>query len=154
MKPKLLVVSLLALVLSLQNAHAQSDAKPRAAINHLAIFVVNLQQSAGFYENIIGLDTIPEPFHDGKHVWLRIGPHSALHIIQGADAPKSYYKNNHICFSIPSMEAFVEKLRKNNLKWEDAGGKQGAITNRVDGVKQIWLQDPDGYWIEINNDRS
>ncbi len=26
-----------------------------------------------------------------------------------------------------------------------------SITTRVDNVKQIWLQDPDGYWIEIND---
>jgi lactoylglutathione lyase len=25
--------------------------------------------------------------------------------------------------------------------------------SRIDGVHQIWLQDPDGYWIEINDDQ-
>jgi lactoylglutathione lyase len=26
-----------------------------------------------------------------------------------------------------------------------------TTTTRVDGVQQIWLQDPDGYWVEIND---
>jgi len=25
------------------------------------------------------------------------------------------------------------------------------VTNRVDGVHQIYLKDPDGYWLEIND---
>ncbi len=129
------------------------EVKPQASINHLAIYVTDLQRSAAFYRDIIGLDTIPEPFHDGKHAWLRIGPHSALHIIQGADTPKTYFKNNHICFSVPSIENFTGKLKQNNIRWEDVKGQHNAITKRADGVLQLWMQDPDGYWIEINNDR-
>jgi len=25
------------------------------------------------------------------------------------------------------------------------------VTTRPDGVHQIWFQDPDGYWLEIND---
>jgi lactoylglutathione lyase len=125
--------------------------KATGRINHLAIFVVNLEKSSQFYQNILGLDTVPEPFHDGKHSWLKIGPGATLHIIEGAPAKKDYYKNNHICFSVPSVESFVELLRKSNFTWEDVSGKKNAITTRVDGVKQIWFQDPDGYWLEVND---
>src|SRR5262245_60889556 len=87
----------------------------KASINHLAIYVVDLKASASFYEGIIGLDSIPEPFHDGKHVWLRIGPSIALHIIQGSDSKKDYYKNNHICFSVASVEQFTARLREKGI---------------------------------------
>ena len=127
------------------------DTKPRAVINHLAINVVDLQKSGDFYINTIGLDTIPEPFHDNAHIWLRIGPGSSLHIIAGAPAHKEYYKNNHICFSVPSVEAFTEKLKQKSIQFEDLSGKKNVFSVRVDGVKQLWLQDPDGYWIEIND---
>lgn len=130
---------------------AQSDNKPRAVINHVAIFVTDLQRSGNFYENIVGLDTIPEPFHDGKHIWLRIGPKAAMHIIQGAETPKEYFKNDHTCFSVPSVETFIEVLKKNNISFEDVGGNQNVYSQRPDGVKQIWLRDPDGYWLEIND---
>ena len=75
----------------------------------------------------------------------------ALHIIQGAEVKKDYYKNQHTCFSLSSVEIFTELLKKKNILWEDRDGTKMAVTKRIDGVKQIWLQDPDGYWIEIND---
>ncbi|MGN6493532.1 MAG: VOC family protein [Agriterribacter sp.] len=124
---------------------------PKARINHVAIYVMDVKKSGDFYMNIIGLDSIPEPFHDGKHIWLRIGPGASMHIIEGASAKKEYYKNNHTCFTVASVQAFTEILKKHAIPWEDVNGKKMGITNRVDGVKQIWLQDPDGYWLEIND---
>ena len=133
-------------------SHAQPSAsQAKVHLNHVAVYVMDVKKSTHFYTKIIGLDTIPEPFHDGKHTWLNIGVHQAMHIIEGAEALKEYYKNNHFCFTVPSVEAFTEILRKNNIGWEDRDGAKKAITTRVDGVKQIWLQDPDGYWIEIND---
>lgn len=125
--------------------------KPKAILNHVAIFVVNLEKSKVFYGDIFQLDTIPEPFHDGKHAWYSIAPGVAMHVIQGAEKPKEYYQNNHTCFSVPSTEAFVEKIKTQNISWYNAKGVKGEITTRVDGVKQIWVNDPDGYWIEVND---
>lgn len=122
-----------------------------AHINHTAVYVTDLKTSAAFYQNIIGLDTIPEPFHDGKHAWFKTGPGVALHVIQGAETRKEYYKNQHTCFSVASVDAFTKLLIAKNISFEDVKGNKGAVTNRVDGVKQLWLQDPDGYWIEIND---
>lgn len=141
------------LVLSIYSARSQSTYKALARLNHVAVYVVDLQKSGHFYTQIIGLDTIPEPFHDGKHIWLQIAPGVQMHIIQGADKAKDYYKNNHFCFSVPSVEAFTVVLKKNGIGWEDRDGAKFAITTRVDGIKQIWCQDPDGYWVEINDAR-
>lgn len=151
MKNLSFLAGVIILSVSFFTARAQSGNAPKAVINHLAIYVVDLQKSASFYENIVGLDTIPEPFHDGKHTWLRIGPKAAMHIIQGADKQKEYYKNNHICFSVASVEGFIEVLKKNSIGFEDVSGNKNVFSKRPDGVKQIWLQDPDGYWLEIND---
>jgi lactoylglutathione lyase len=120
-------------------------------INHTAIYVMDVKVSTWFYQHIIGIDTIPEPFHDGKHAWFKIGPGIAMHIIQGAEAKKEYYKNQHTCFSVASVDNFIKVLQKNKIAWEDRDGAKMTITTRVDGVKQLWLQDPDGYWVEIND---
>jgi lactoylglutathione lyase len=125
--------------------------KAKALLNHTAIYVMNLKTSAAFYKNVIGLDTIPEPFHDGKHTWFRTGPGTSLHLIEGADTKKEYYKNQHTCFSVASVENFILLLKVLKITWEDRDGKKMTISTRPDGVKQIWLQDPDGYWIEIND---
>ena len=138
-------------LLLITGTKAQTNSKPKATLNHIALYVVDLKTSTDFYMNIVGLDTIPEPFHDGKHAWFKIGPAVSMHIIQGAEEKKEYFKNQHICFSVSSVEKFTELLKKKNILWEDRDGAKKAITTRIDGVKQIWLQDPDGYWVEIND---
>ncbi|MGJ7033388.1 VOC family protein [Niabella hirudinis] len=131
---------------------AQETKKTVVLSNHQAIYVTDLKKAAAFYANIIGLEQVAEPFKIGKHAWFKTGPKTTLHIILGADKPKEYFKNNHMCFSVPSLENFIRKLDQNKVPYEDVSGKRSAVTNRVDGVKQIWLRDPDNYWIEINND--
>ena len=131
-------------------ANAQQS---KSHINHTAIYVVDIQKTGDFYSNIIGLDTVPEPFHDGKHIWYSTGAHTMLHVIAGATAKKDYYKNQHICFTVPDFNQFIKKLQALNWPYEDVAGNKNAITTRVDGVHQIWLQDPDGYWLEINDDK-
>lgn len=128
-----------------------SQIEQKAKINHTAIYVVNLQASKHFYGQIIGLDTLADPFKDGKHAWFKTGQNIALHVIQGATEKKDYYKNQHTCFSVASVQSFKKTLQQNNINWEDVNGKMCATTTRIDGVQQIWLQDPDGYWVEIND---
>ena len=128
-----------------------NNPKTKATLNHIAIYVVDLQKSRAFYETVIGLDTIPEPFRDNKHTWFSIGPKSHLHLIQGAAAVTSHEKNNHLCFSVASVEEFVKRLEKYSVSYENWTGEKNTITKRVDGVKQIYCKDPDGYWVEIND---
>ena len=132
-----------------------ADAQPagKATLNHIAQYVVDLNVSTNFYKNIIGLDTIPEPFHDGRHTWFSVGPKSHLHIISGATQKTEHDKNAHLCFSVVSVTDFIETLKKNNIPFENWAGEKNTYTNRVDGVKQIYFKDPDDYWIEVNNDK-
>ena len=125
----------------------------KAFLNHIALHVFDLQKSGKFYTETVGLDTIPEPFHDGNHIWLSIGYKSHLHLIGGAKPAIDRDKNTHLCFTVPSVEQFLERLKKINWPYEDWAGTEGAITKRVDGVKQVYFRDPDGYWIEVNDAR-
>ena len=123
-----------------------------AILNHLALSVVNLQKSTDFYKHIIGLDEIEEPFKDGKHHWFSIGEYSQLHLIQASKQIREHDKSTHLCFSVPSLEAFVERLEAANIPYGNFLGTSKSPTIRPDGVKQIFLQDPDGYWVEVNNE--
>jgi lactoylglutathione lyase len=147
---KIVLFGLLVTILSQQYLRAQASAN-KPILNHIAFYVVDLKKSTFFYQQIIGLDTIPEPFHDGKHTWFSIGIKSHLHLIQGAAAATEHPKNSHLCFSVGSVDLFIAALNKNKIEFENWAGQKNAITTRVDGVKQVYFKDPDGYWIEIND---
>src|SRR5918993_785109 len=125
--------------------------KIKPTLNHIAMYVVDLKKSTDFYTNIVQLDTIPEPFHDGKHTWFSIGPLSHLHLIQGAAGYTDHEKNSHLCFTVPSVPDFIKVLEKNKVEYENWAGEKFKVTKRVDSVYQIYFKDPDGYWLEIND---
>lgn len=144
-----LFLTVLLLISFAMLSNGQNKQKP--VLNHIAHYVVNLKISTDFYMNVVGLDTIPEPFHDGRHTWFSIGPKSHLHIIQGATEKIPHVKNTHICFTVESVAAFIKILEKNKIEYENWAGEKMAVTTRVDGVKQIYFKDPDGFWVEIND---
>ena len=142
---------MVALILSLGIGSTRAQTFKEMRFDHLAIYVTNLQQSGKFYQGILGLDSIPEPFHDGKHLWLSLGSGTSLHIIQGAEKPKEYFQNNHLCLRTDNVVAFTKVLEANKIGYVDLKGTPGKINTRPDGIQQVWLKDPDGYWIEVNN---
>jgi len=127
-------------------------AQQKPVLNHIAVYVKDLKTSTAFYSDVIGIDTIPEPFHDGKHTWYGVSENSHLHLIQGAKEITKHDKNIHLCFSVPSIEDVIASLNKNSVPFESWTGEKMAVTTRVDGIRQLYFTDPDGYWIEINND--
>ena len=152
MKKYVLPALLVCVVVSAFSVSVTSTAK-KPILNHIALSVMELKRSTNFYQQIIQIDTIPEPFHDGKHTWFSIAEHSHLHLIEtGADL-KEKDKNTHLCFSVESIEEVIKRLDKAGIAWSNWQGTPRTQTVRVDGVKQIYFQDPDGYWIEINNDK-
>ncbi|TKK71909.1 VOC family protein [Ilyomonas limi] len=130
---------------------AQSQTTPR--FNHTTIYVVDLQKSADFYRKVMQLQEIPEPFHDNRHVWFKIGEHAELHVVQGAKAVTPHDINIHLAFSVPSVEAFAKHLDVMNVKYGNWAQNTKEPQLRPDGIKQIYFQDPEGYWIEVNDDK-
>lgn len=135
-----------------QKAMAQNNTgSTPAVLNHIAVYVSDLKQSTVFYESVFNLKIIPEPFHDNRHTWFSLGPAGQLHLIQGLKGTQNFDKNEHLCFSVPSVDEFVKKLNTQHISFEDWAGKEKGITLRVDGVKQIYFKDPDGHWLEVND---
>lgn len=99
------------------------------------------------------LKEIAEPFHDGRHTWYSIAPHVQLHVVQGAKEKTAHDVNIHMAFTVESLQDFIKHLDQMNIRYSNFDGSKKEVQNRPDGVQQIYLQDPDGYWIEVNNDR-
>lgn len=148
MKP-ILFLALLGGLLGHQRCQAQG--KPSAlTLDHAAICVHDLKASTDFYKSVLGLEEIPNPFNDGIHTWFKIGPRLQLHVIQRG-CPVVPEKNVHLCFSTASLPTLADYLNKQKVRYANLKGDSQEFTTRVDGVKQLYLQDPDGYWIEIND---
>ncbi|MDI9879986.1 VOC family protein [Flectobacillus longus] len=112
-------------------------------INHAALFVKNLQTSKEFYGNVLELPEVPRPNFDFEGVWYALGRHT-LHLIAGRtdEIIVSGSRRNHLALEVEDIqecEAFL-KVKKIPM----VGPKM-----RPDGVPQIFIQDPDGYWIEF-----
>ncbi|MDB5286297.1 MAG: Glyoxalase-like domain protein [Mucilaginibacter sp.] len=121
--------------------------------NHTALYVKDLKKSADFYKNVMLLKEIPEPFHDNKHVWLRTGEHSQLHLIQGATEITEHDINSHFAYSVKNLQDFTKHLDQLQYKYGNWKGDSKSPQLRPDGVKQVYLQDPDNIWIEVNDDK-
>src|SRR3954447_6115657 len=89
------------LLLTSRSVNAQSP-----QFNHTTIYVVDMNKSADFYEKAMMFERIPEPFHDNRHIWEKIGDHNQLHIVQGAKEKTPHDINIHLAFTVPSVEEF------------------------------------------------
>jgi lactoylglutathione lyase len=144
--------SKLFLFILLSAAATTLRAQDGVKVNHVALYVKDLGKSAAFYKNVMELKEIPEPFHDGKHVWLRTGEHSQLHLIQGAAEVYQHDINSHFAYSVKNLANFTKHLDAMHVKYGNWKQDSKSPQLRPDGVKQVYLQDPDNFWIEVNDD--
>ncbi len=145
-------ISLLTFMVVVTLFISNSNLMAQAKITHIAVLVEDITRSAAFYKDVFEFPEIEEPFKDGVHVWLDLGNNVSMHIIQAPWKEPTINKNNHICFSVKDMDDFISNLAKHGVEYEDWPGNKGEINIRPDGIKQIYLQDPDGYWVEINDE--
>jgi lactoylglutathione lyase len=94
----------------------------------------------------------PQPFHDGRHIWFRISEHGQLHVVGGATQPAPTTIDVHQSFRVASIHDFMAHLDTMQIKYRSFKGDT-KFTARPDGITQIYFQDPDGYWIEVNDDK-
>lgn len=130
---------------------AQDTASFNFSFNHLALSVKDVDQSADFYKKVLHLVEITNRTKMDGIRWLSLGEGKELHLISTIKEPFLMNKAIHIGLSTPNFDSFVKKLDELNITYSDWPGKIHTITTRADGVKQIYFQDPDGYWIEVNN---
>jgi lysophospholipase L1-like esterase/catechol 2,3-dioxygenase-like lactoylglutathione lyase family enzyme len=140
-----------AIALALQKSNGMTVSQS-PVMDHTTVFVVDLEKSTIFYKDVMKLEQIPEPFKDGKHNWFRIGPHSQLHVVSGAKAIVPHDINIHLAFRVASLPDFMKHLDQLQIKYGNFKGDSKNSQMRPDGISQIYFQDPDGYWIEVNDD--
>jgi lactoylglutathione lyase len=139
---------LVALFLALVVASTASAQQTSLQIDHVAIYVADLKTSVDFYHDVLGFQRVPMPVTFAA--WLSMGNGVMLHVVAGRKEPVSNSKWDHLSFACDDMEKMTNALDAKRVHWESMEGKACPAV-RFDGVKQIFIKDPDGYWIEIND---
>lgn len=134
------------------NTTFTSEVKPGIAFNfdHQSLVVTNLMETGDFYRDVFDFKEIPHPEKKPGFRWFTMYGNSQLHLIKKDVIEFKKDKSIHLCLAIKDLEGFIERLISKNIDFYDWPGNEGSVTNRADGVKQIYIQDPEGYWIEIN----
>jgi len=120
-------------------------------IDHYSMIVVDLEKTGNFYAEVLGLQDIPHPSEADGFRWFSIDGTAQLHLIEKEEVSENRSKSEHLCLSIPNLDDFISYLNDQNQPFWDWEGEKGAVSLRGDGVRQIYLQDPEGNWIEIND---
>lgn len=150
---KKLVVYCLCIFTTTQTLINKASAQQAPTVDHIALYVFDLKKSTAFYTDVMQFKLVSEPFKDNKHSWFNIGPHSKLHVIEGAKEVKEQDINTHFAYHVKVLKEFTDHLDKLKIPYRNWKGDSKEPTVRPDGVKQVYLQDPDNFWIEVNDDK-
>lgn len=130
---------------------AQDDSPFGLTFNHLFFYVKNLDRSVEFYTKVLKLKEISNPTKQAGMRWISLGGNLELHLVSMEKQNIMIDTASHFALATKHFDAVINLLNKKNIKYFDANNKPHAYSIRADGVKQIYFQDPDGYWVEVNN---
>jgi len=121
-------------------------------INHLSIMVRDLRRSADFYRQVLRLPEIECKVGKPNIRWFGIGDGQSIHLIEGDFGATYVTMSTHLCIAVNDLDGTVAHIAATGTRYSDLARNEGRIHVRRDGVRSIYLQDPDGYWLEISDD--
>jgi lactoylglutathione lyase len=131
--------------------NAQEETGLQLKIDHVALSVKNVDVSAAFYTKILQLNEITNKTKKEGIRWISLGDSKELHLVSTLKEPVKINKAVHTAFKTSHFDKLIKLLDNNNIAYSDWEGANHKITIRADGIKQVYFQDPDGYWIEVNS---
>ena len=130
---------------------AQDTTSLNFTFNHLALSVKNIDESSNFYKTVLGLKEITNRTKIDGIRWFSLSEGKELHLISIVKDSVKINKAVHLALTTSNFDAFIYKLDELKIKYSDWPGNLNKINIRADGIKQIFFQDPNGYWIELNS---
>lgn len=148
MKKMILLIIILTCSILLQ---AQENTAYKLSFNHLALSVKDADRSAEFYKTVMMLPEITNRTKIEGIRWFSLADGRELHLISIIKENVSINKAVHIGLSSNNFDAVLKRLTELKIPYSDWPGKPNTVNIRADGIKQIFFQDPDGYWLEVNS---
>ena len=104
-----------------------------------------LDDMVAFYSDLLGLEAVPRPEIPGvSGHWKHVGD-SQVHLV-GAPPRGTPIDStgNHYCLAVDDLDAAITELEANGIEYKR--GSQG------ESVVQIWINDPAGNTIELQQE--
>lgn len=131
--------------------YAQDSSTLKFAFNHLALSVKDVNRSADFYKHVLMLPEITNRSKIEGIRWFRLSDDRELHLISVIKENISTNKAVHLGLTVQHFDDFVKRVGELKIPYSDWAGKTNTVNIRADGIQQVYFQDPDGYWIEVNS---
>ncbi len=142
---------MLLIALTIVSAPASAQGAFDLQFDHSTVLVSDLERSATFYENILQLGTLETPWGPAAPVrFYSLGGTRQLHVGL-SDRPIVPDKTVHLALAVVDFDGYLRFLKASGIAYTNFAGTGSDPQIRPDGVRQIYIQDPDGNWIEIND---
>lgn len=113
------------------------------SFNHVALQITDIEKSRAFYSQMLDLHEMKPPAFDYPVLWFDLGEGRELHLIgREPEADWTPIRSNHFALEVSDMVIAEKFLQERNVKYL-------PIKFRPDGAIQLFLNDPDGHFIEL-----
>lgn len=120
-------------------------------LDHIALLVRDLAETAKFLTEVLQIREVPDPMGGGHIRWFEFGNAQRFHI-QAGDISRTFVeKRTHFALSAPDLDAVIAHFRATGVAFSNMAGVAGEVNVRPDGMRAVFVQDPNGYWFEIND---
>jgi catechol 2,3-dioxygenase-like lactoylglutathione lyase family enzyme len=113
-------------------------------INHVSINALNLEESVGFYVDLLGAEPIATPNFGIPVQWLALG-RTQLHLFERDLTPTSHH---HLGITVDDLEPVYRAAERRDA-FDDVAFRNRLVELPGD-VVQLYLRDPAGNLVEID----
>jgi catechol 2,3-dioxygenase-like lactoylglutathione lyase family enzyme len=122
-------------------------------LDHVSVLVRDVDISAAFYRDMLLLPEIPCKVGRPRIRWFGVGEAQSIHLIEGEFGDTRVKMSTHFCLSTDRYDAMKRHFEAKAIPFFNSSGEAGQENRRfADGVRQLYIQDPDQYWVELNDD--
>ncbi|GDY08856.1 glyoxalase [Planctomycetia bacterium] len=122
------------------------------SLDHVTLVVKDLELSRRFYVDGLGMREVPRPAFSFPGSWFQAGP-TLIHLIgehfggspAGNPLAEEFRttRSNHFAFLVDDVEAAYARAQELGMKIVS------SPKARPDGFVQVFLNDPDGFVVEL-----
>jgi lactoylglutathione lyase len=123
----------------------------QVTFDHVALHVSDVDIAADFYHHVLKLTEITNRSKIAGVRWFDLGEGKELHLLSMLKSEVTLNKAVHFALHIGKFDEFLESIKALGMSYSDWPGEDSKITIRPDGIRQIYIQDPDGNWLEVNS---